>query len=434
MAGVGGVGRIGRIGAFGVGGGWSPIPGTLPDLDFANNRWFGVSSFASALSVTRTSPSDYAQKLDGSWQSFAAGVARITDKGILAEESRTNGIRNNSGQGAGSGGALPTNWASSLPAGLALTCSTAGTENGVEYCDITISGTAGASTDGFVSFEGSQVIAAVISQTWANSFFIKNISGVMPTTYNRIRERDVSGNQLAVLSSTIVLAGSSANLGQSRQIFVATTTNASTAFVRPTIEFTFVNATVYNFTFRIGWPQCELGASATSPIRTTTVAVTRAADAISVNSSSSFVTANASGIYLKIRPLIVSGGGTRTFVSVVVDGQNRHSFYVNASTGTVNFSTVTASASQYFLASTSGMVADTAYKTAARWQANSAALRVPTALTSPANNTSNTQPTGTPTIWLGSLSGSSVFANGYIERVALFLTPPSDAVLDALVA
>jgi hypothetical protein len=409
------------------GSGW-PIPGALPDLDFANNRWFGVSSFAAALSVTRTSPSDYAEKLDGSWQSFAAGGARVTDKGLLVEESRVNSIANNSMQGAvsGSPGTMPTGWGSNN-GGLTRTIVGTGVQNGIDYIDIRLSGTT-AATFALIEFASTAAIAASAAQVWTQSIFCAIVGGSLTNITNVqtvLREVGAGGTAAANMSLTST---------PTRQPAATRTLGASVTNVWPTLTLLFSSGVAVDITLRIGWPQLELGATATSPIRTTAGAVTRQADAISVNNSSSYITANASGIYLKVRPRIVSGGGTRTFASVVVDASNQHSFYVNTSTGTFNFSTLTAAASQYVLSSTSGMVADTSYKTSARWQANSAALRVPTALTSPANNTSNTQPTGTPTIWLGSLSGSSLFANGYIERVAFFSAPPADAVLNALVA
>lgn len=68
--------------------GWA-LPGAALDLDFAHNRAYPSGPATSFLSVTRTT-TGMAQWLDGHWSSFGSGQARITDKGLLVEEARTN--------------------------------------------------------------------------------------------------------------------------------------------------------------------------------------------------------------------------------------------------------------------------------------------------------------------------------------------------------
>jgi len=67
--------------------------GSALDLDFQNNRAAVGSAPAgtatSQLTLTRTTVG-YAQSNSGVWQSFASGAFRITDKGLLVEEARTN--------------------------------------------------------------------------------------------------------------------------------------------------------------------------------------------------------------------------------------------------------------------------------------------------------------------------------------------------------
>lgn len=66
---------------------WLLDPNATVDIDFTTRRAWGAS--IGGLSVT-TASGGYAQNLDGSWQLFPANTLRLTDKGLLAEEQRTN--------------------------------------------------------------------------------------------------------------------------------------------------------------------------------------------------------------------------------------------------------------------------------------------------------------------------------------------------------
>lgn len=70
------------------------------DLDFVNNRgWQGrIASLASLVTCTRSISGtghvyDYADDVNGVWYPFLANVPRITNKGLLVEEQRTNSLR-----------------------------------------------------------------------------------------------------------------------------------------------------------------------------------------------------------------------------------------------------------------------------------------------------------------------------------------------------
>ncbi len=141
--------RLGRLGALGVA---SPhltpawvLGGAAIDLDFQHGRSFGVPP--AGVAIARASLG-YADDSFGNWLPFAANVLRRTDKGLMIEEGRTNGIRNNSAQGivvgtVGAGGAFPTNWENfSASNGIACSILGAGTELAVDYVDIRFQGTA----------------------------------------------------------------------------------------------------------------------------------------------------------------------------------------------------------------------------------------------------------------------------------------------------
>jgi len=72
-----------------------------------------------------------------------------------------------------------------------------------------------------------------------------------------------------------------------------TAANASIAFVNFAVVGDFVNSSAVDFTLRIGLPQLELGAFATSVIPTTTTALTRSEDRASINTMSPWYNASA---------------------------------------------------------------------------------------------------------------------------------------------
>src|SRR5690349_16415352 len=170
-----GLGRVGHLGNSG-GLGWV-LPGASIDMNFKEGLYYGAA--ASQLAVSRASTA-YADDLSGNWYQFPSNVARITNKGLLSEESRTNTIRNNSGQGAavGTPGVPPTNW---QVISQTITSSIVGwgTENGIDYVDIRLVGNTASLDHINIYFESTGQIAATQGQTWACSSFIKLVSGSM---------------------------------------------------------------------------------------------------------------------------------------------------------------------------------------------------------------------------------------------------------------
>lgn len=80
-------GRMGAIGSL-----WT-LDGASLDLDFVNARGWqdGAGQKAASDFLTTTRASDaYADNTAGVWSLFGSGVPRITDKGLLVEEARTN--------------------------------------------------------------------------------------------------------------------------------------------------------------------------------------------------------------------------------------------------------------------------------------------------------------------------------------------------------
>lgn len=73
---------------------WEPLAGAAIDLDFAARRYYSSSALndidpLSVLSISRASDG-YAQRADGTLQYFTSNQLRVTDLGLLVEDSRQN--------------------------------------------------------------------------------------------------------------------------------------------------------------------------------------------------------------------------------------------------------------------------------------------------------------------------------------------------------
>jgi hypothetical protein len=240
-------------------------------------------TFTRATTATRVNAS-------GLIESVASGVPRIDWLGqscpaLLVEPSGSNGIRNNSMVGANvSTNALPTNWLTTLN-GLSRQIIAIGTESGIDYIDIKLSGTAN-NTVATIAPESSTQIVAASGQTWTNSVYIKIISQPSPpSSYSlAFREGTSGGSFVNSGSSAITPTTTLQRLSATR-----TLTGATTERVQPQINFALVSGSTYDFTVRIGWPQMEQSSVATSPIPTTTGSATRAADVCSVSGVSGYI-------------------------------------------------------------------------------------------------------------------------------------------------
>jgi len=214
---------------------------------------------------------------------------------LLIEPAATNSIRNNTmvGAVAGTPGTLPTNHSTTLN-GLTRTIVGVGSENGVDYIDVQVSGTATGAALTY-SFETNSQIVAASGQAWTNSMWIKQIAdagGNRPAARVTIYEFNSGGTYLAEGSAIATLTSS-----LTRFSFTRTLANASTARVQPLIQFVLVSGTTYNFTIRIGLPQMELGSVATSVIPTTTAAASRSADVVTLSGATDYIGQTEGTIY-----------------------------------------------------------------------------------------------------------------------------------------
>lgn len=255
------------------------------DLIFA-----GASTLPSDVTFTRASSGTYFNSA-GVLTTAAVNEARfdynpstLVALGLLIEEQRTNSIRNNTMQGAvaGTPGTLPTNWTGNATLdGVSREVVATGTTNGITWIDIRLSGTS--STGGTqipIAFDGVTQVAALQNQTWTPSVFL-SVSGGSLTNINALTIRHRYYNSVGTAltaQDTSVLSSISGTLTRyNGNAFTAT--GATTAYTMSMLALDYVNSSAIDITLRIGMPQLEQGAFATSVIPTTNAAVTRSADA-----------------------------------------------------------------------------------------------------------------------------------------------------------
>ena len=265
-------------------------------------------NFAQIVTFTRASTATYFN-FAGTLTSAAVNEARfdydpstLAARGLLIEESRANSIRNNTMQGAvaGTPGTLPTNWTgTTTPSnGINRDVVGVGTENGITYIDIRFSGTTTGALFFSLRFEPANQIVASNGQTWTSTIYARLIGGSL-TNITQVNHVIVYSNA-AGTGLTFGTGGiTPTNAALNTQRFTRTTTasDATTAFVASYIQIEANSGVAIDITLRIGLPQLELGAFATSVIPTTTTALTRAADAASVNTLSPWYNAVEGTLY-----------------------------------------------------------------------------------------------------------------------------------------
>jgi hypothetical protein len=212
---------------------------------------------------------------------FDYNPSTLAALGLLMEEARTNSVRNNTMVGVvpGTPGTDPTNWfASTSLTGITKQIVGSSTESGISYTDYKISGTPSGAGIYLLAFESNTGIAATVGQVWTETAFLKLVAGTTSGVTDislRIDERTA----VAYLSTQAGPATNptAASLASQRKAFTFTMAQATAANVLPYVAFNLTGAAI-DITLRIGMPQVELGAFATSVLATTTVAATRAVD------------------------------------------------------------------------------------------------------------------------------------------------------------
>ena len=210
--------------------------------------------------------------------------------GLLVEEARTNSIRNNTmvGAVAGTPGTNPNLWqyVTTQSNGLTQTIVGVGTESGITYIDYQFNGTTVASANA-IAFGLESNAAAAVGQTWTSSIYLRLVGGTTTgiSSFQLGLIENNSGGSFVGGAVYTIATPTNGSLVTQRYSATRTLTTATAAFCVPTMGINVANNTVVDFTIRIGLPQLEQGAFATSVIPTTTATATRAADVASITGS-----------------------------------------------------------------------------------------------------------------------------------------------------
>ena len=267
------------------------------DLRFADNKSLvDAVTGASLVTFTRASSGTFVNSA-GVIQTAATDVPRFDHNpttgeslGLLVEEQRTNFIRNNTmvGAVAGTPGTNPNFWQYVTVQSNGLTASIVGTgvESGINYIDYRFNGTTVASP-GTITF-GIDSATAATGQVWTSSLYWKLAAGTATgvTLWQiGVIETTVGGSFVSGAFYTQTAPSSAALITQRPAATRTLSGGVTVGGVQMTLSIAVAGNTAIDFTIRIGLPQLEQGAFATSPILTSTAAATRSADVASITGS-----------------------------------------------------------------------------------------------------------------------------------------------------
>ena len=364
---------------------------------------------------------------------FDYNPSTLAARGLLIEEQRTNSIRNNTMQGAvaGTPGTLPTNWQSLLVTGLTSSIIGTGTLDGITYLDVRINGTPTVSS--YYNLVPDILVAAVSGQTWVGSFWAAIVGGSLANTNANIeiRESDAAQGFLTNTLTVLPITSTLTRYSQARLL-----NNASTAFVSVRYVWQVTVGQPVDFTLRIGLPQLERGAFATSVIPTTTTALTRAADVARVNTLSPWYNAAEGTLYAEISAAngfnVANNFGLGRFAAiqdVAVDNTTEMFFDGNANQAP-RYRVRSGGTNQAIGNSATAYTANTVLKGALAYAVNDFAgySRGVQDLT----DSSGVLPVSQTFLSLGSEGGTQNFLNGWLRRVSYYPRRLSNAELVAI--
>lgn len=355
-----------------------------------------------------------------------------TALGVRVEEARTNSIRNNTMVGAGAPSTPPTGWSTAASGGVSWSVVGTGTEDGINYVDMRLSGTTTGAVFPSITFENSANTPAAAGQAWTQSLFVRRVAGSITNITQAAR---ISLNQrnaaFAVIAQTQVAAPNVEVVSLKLGRFSATqsSTPVNTAYVQPTLQIDCGIGAI-DITLRIGWPQLEQGAFATSPIPTTSAAVTRAADNISLATSLFPFSATAGTLF--VRASLVGAVTNNRGAASISDNTSNNQFDLRFGGVAAPLSVVTAAGASRLLAlwNTAGAAVDVASKVALAYaSADYAAVNNGTAVTT--SSTAGALPSVT-TLRVGAIDGGGNQFGGHISQLMYLPIRTANSNLQAL--
>lgn len=207
----------------------------------------------------------------GVLQEAAAGVIRwdysTGTRTLLNEAASTNSIPNPRAEGGvtGSPGTQPTGWSiSASGSGITRTIVAIGTDDGIPYIDFKLAGTASSGATFQVIFMTTTTIAATVGETWTASIYRKLIDGGYTGVTTNLNVIETGGSSTP--STSQAFTATSVDLYTQRTTVTRTITTANNTHIRSRVLLAVTNGATIDITLRIGAPQLEEAASATSVI------------------------------------------------------------------------------------------------------------------------------------------------------------------------
>jgi hypothetical protein len=388
------------------------------DLDFS------LGTLPPGLTMTRGGSAGCFDA-SGNWVVLGANLPRfdynpvtLGCRGILLEESRTNSMRNAVMAGAtngviGSGGALPTNCVLESQGTLVAQVMGSGVASGLEYVDIRLSGTT-STTSCSLRLETTTGIGAAASQRWCGSVFAQRVGGSM-ANISQTRLVLVRDGAVVLATGSDFSAALSSGSRLERQELQAVTT-AGTMNIWHRVQFNFSSGVVIDVTLRVAGPQLERGDCATSLIKSSGAATTRAGDTLSMTGLSGILKASEG-------TLLVEGNTLATVVQSnfagLSDGSNANRIYVRALTSLqMNVEAFGGGVSQSSL-TLGNWVSRTYERVAAAWRLNDYGA-MQDGITS-ATSATGAVPVGLSQLELGrSGTSGTELLNGWLRRVSYY--------------
>jgi hypothetical protein len=305
-----------------------------------------------------------------------------------------------------------------------------GTANGITYIDVRFSGTT-STTQLVIRFDGIGTIAAANGQSWAISAWLAIVGGSAANTNNY-----TLANNLFDSGSVYIGEGPGISLASpptstfTRYSGAGTISNASTASIRPYFYFLFASGVAIDITLRIGLPQLEQGAFATSVIPTTTTALTRNADVASMTGTnfSSWYNQTEGTFVTQTVGQNIASGATGVIVGVD-DGTGSNRIIVAYSSPISNLFRVVSSGSDQANFTVGAISSGAISKMACVYKANDFAGTVNAQTVQ--TDTSGTVPL-VNTFRIGVNVAASASANVSISRIAYYPVRVTNAQLQAL--
>jgi hypothetical protein len=266
------------------------------DLRFAANRSLRdavtgreLVTFTRASNATVVGPTGVIETVANDVPRFQHDPVTGQCLGFLPEEQRVNSIRNNTmvGAVAGTPGTLPTNWTLSGLGTLTQQIVAIGTLNGINYIDLRVSGTT-STTQLTIRLDTPSGITAVNAQTWAVSAWTSLVAGSLSNiSASGINANIWNSGGGYIGGALLVPINTTATF--TRVSGTDTIAVVGTAFIQPQIYLVFSSGVAIDITLRIGLPQLEQGAFATSVIPTTGTSATRSADIATISTLGSSI-------------------------------------------------------------------------------------------------------------------------------------------------